>query len=147
MVGPIAGLVLALTASRAVAKIVGIALGNIGSGASAQQALWVGCAMTPMSSAALLLVSQFIAASPMLGKEIANVALPAILVMEILGAVLTTVAIYRAGESSKPWLLNLRPAAPSPACVHVPMPGGTHLGPNHAPALLPAPSTECLHAS
>ena len=29
--------------------------------------------------------------------------LPAILLMEVLGAVIATVAIYRAGESSKPW--------------------------------------------
>ena len=110
--GPITGLVLALITARAVAKIAGVALGNFGSGSSAKQALWVGCAMTPLSSVALLLVAQFITASPVLGKLIAGVALPAILVMEILGAVLTTVAIYRAGESSRPWLLSPRTATP-----------------------------------
>ncbi len=110
--GPITGLVLALIAARAVAKIAGVALGNIGSGSSAKQALWVGCAMMPLSSVALLLVAQFVTASPVLGKLIAGIALPAILVMEILGAVLTTVAIYRAGESSKPWLLSARSTAP-----------------------------------
>ena len=82
---------------------MGVGLGNIGSGASAAQALWVGLAMSPMSSVALLLVSQYVAATGVLGSQIASVALPAILVMELLGAVLTTVAIYRAGESSRPW--------------------------------------------
>ena len=106
--GPVAGLVLALIVARALAKIVGVAMGNAGSGASWQQALWVGCAMSPMSSVALLLVSQFVSAAPALGRQIAGVALPAILVMEVLGAVLATVAIYRAGESSRPWLLAAR---------------------------------------
>ena len=106
--GPVAGLVLALIGARALAKIVGVALGNAGSGASWKQALWVGCAMSPMSSVALLLVSQFVNASAVPGREIAEVALPAILLMEVLGAVLATVVIYRAGESSKPQALFSR---------------------------------------
>ena len=101
--GPVVGVVLALTAVRLAAKAVGVGLGNVGSGASWRQALWVGCAMTPMSSIALLIASQFVVASPSTGHLIARVALPAILLMEVLGAVIATVAIYRAGESSKPW--------------------------------------------
>ena len=109
---PVAGLVLALVAARMLAKIVGVGLGNVGSGASWKQALWVGCAMSPMSSVALLLVSQFVAASGPIGRQIASVALPAILLMEVMGAVLATVAIYRAGESTKPWApLTRGPAA------------------------------------
>ena len=100
---PVAGVVLALIAVRLLAKALGVALGNVGSGASWKQALWVGCAMTPMSSIALLIASQFVLASPSTGSVIAGVALPAILLMEVLGAVIATVAIYRAGESSKPW--------------------------------------------
>ncbi|MDO9401048.1 MAG: cation:proton antiporter [Polaromonas sp.] len=101
--GPVAGLVSALVVARMLAKISGVALGNVGSGASWKQALWVGCAMSPMSSVALLLVSQFVASSASLGPRIASIALPAILLMEVLGAILTTFVIYRAGESSKPW--------------------------------------------
>ncbi|SFC58043.1 transporter, CPA2 family [Polaromonas sp. OV174] len=96
-------LVVALVVARMLAKIAGVALGNVGSGTSWKQALWVGCAMSPMSSVALLLVSQYVAASGPLGRQIASIALPAILLMEVLGAVLATVSIYRAGESSKPW--------------------------------------------
>ena len=101
--GPVAGVVLALIVVRLLAKVVGVGLGNVGSGASWRQALWVGAAMTPMSSIALLIASQFVVASPSTGHLIARVALPAILLMEVLGAVIATVAIYRAGESSKPW--------------------------------------------
>jgi Kef-type K+ transport system membrane component KefB len=100
------GWVGALVAARAVAKVVGVGLGNIGSGASWTQALWVGFAMSPMSSVTLLLVSQFAASSRALGGEIASIALPAILLMEVLGAVLATVAIHRAGESARPWRLR-----------------------------------------
>ena len=101
--GPVAGVVLALIVVRLVAKALGVAVGNVGSGSSWLQALWVGCAMTPMSAIALLIASQFVLASPSTGHLIARVALPAILLMEVLGAVIATVAIYRAGESSKPW--------------------------------------------
>ncbi|MGH6637251.1 MAG: cation:proton antiporter [Polaromonas sp.] len=116
--GPVAGLVLALILARMLAKIAGVALGNAGSGASWKQALWVGCTMSPMSSVALLLVSQYATASAALGPRIAGVALPAILLMEVLGAILATVALYRAGESSKPWAPLTR--GPSPGAVHEP---------------------------
>ena len=105
---PVAGLVLALVLARMVGKIAGVSLGNAGSGASWRQALWVGFAMMPMSSVALLLVSQYLSASPVLGERIASIALPTILLMEVLGAVLATVVIYRAGESSKPQTLISR---------------------------------------
>ena len=100
---PVAGLVIALVLARMLAKVTGVALGNAGSGTSWKQAWWVSCAMLPMSSVALLLVSQYVAASPTIGGQIAVIALPAILLMEVLGAVLATVALYRAGECSKPW--------------------------------------------
>ena len=109
--GPVAELVLALIVARALAKVVGVALGNVGSGASWRQALWVGCAMSPMSSIVLLLVSQYVSASPVLGRQIAGVALPVILLMEVLGAVLATAAIYRSGESSRPHPLLARAAS------------------------------------
>lgn len=114
--GPVAGLVIGMVVARMVAKIAGVAIGNVGSGASWKQALWVGCAMSPMSSVALLLVSQFAAASGATGRQIASVALPAILLMEVLGAVLATVAIHRSGESSKPWAPLTR--SPSTGPVH-----------------------------
>jgi len=100
----VAGLVGALIGARFLAKVTGVAIANPGGGASWRQALWLGLAMSPLSSVALLIVSNFVSASPLLGTMIARIALPAILLMEILGAVLATVAIYRTRESSMPWL-------------------------------------------
>lgn len=99
----VVGLVAALVVSRAVAQVAGVELGNWGSGTSWRQAFWTGCAMSPMSSIALLLVSEFVSSSISLGPRIASIALPSILLMEILGAIIATFAIYRAGESVKPW--------------------------------------------
>lgn len=100
---PVASIVFAVIAARFLAKIAGVAIANPGSGASWKQALWVGCAMSPLSSIALLIASGFVSASPLLGPMITQVALPAILLMEVFGAVLATVAIHGAGESSRPW--------------------------------------------
>ncbi|MFC5519949.1 cation:proton antiporter [Polaromonas jejuensis] len=116
--GPVASLVAALVVARMLAKIAGVAIGNAGSGTSWTQALWVGCAMTPMSSVALLLVSEYMAASAPIGRQVAGIALPAILLMEVLGAVLATMALYRAGECSKPWAPLVRGPATGP--VHEP---------------------------
>jgi NhaP-type Na+/H+ or K+/H+ antiporter len=96
----VAGLVGALVLTRGVSKIVGVELANPGSGTSWRQAFWVACAMSPMSSPALLPVSEVVSSSSSLGPRIASIALPAILMMEILGAMITTFAIYRAGESA-----------------------------------------------
>ncbi len=97
----VAGLALALLATRAVAKVLGVALANPGSGLGWFQAFWAACAMAPMSSVALLLTLQFMVASPAAGPQIASVALPAILLMEVLGAMVAALAIHRCGESSR----------------------------------------------
>jgi Kef-type K+ transport system membrane component KefB len=97
-----AKLVAALIAARAVAKVFGVSAANWGSGLSWRQALYTSGAMLPMSSVALLLVSQFAASTPAL-PLIARIALPAILLMEVVGAMLATLAVHRAGESSRSW--------------------------------------------
>lgn len=98
----VAGLVGGLVLARGAAKVLGVAAANWGSGTSWRQAFWTGCAMSPMSSVAMLLVSQFMSSSLTLGPRIASIAMPAILLMEVLGAIIATFAIYRAGESSRP---------------------------------------------
>ena len=103
---PLAGIVLALIVARTLAKIAGVAIANPGSGASWRQAFWLGCAMTPMSGVALLLASGYTLASPLLGREISQIALPVILLMELLGPILATVAIHGAREASHPWALE-----------------------------------------
>jgi len=98
----VAGLVAALVLARGAAKVVGVGAANWRSGTSWRQAFWTGCAMSPMSSVALLLVQQFVSSSLTLGPKIAGIALPSILLMEVVGAIIATYAIYRAGESSRP---------------------------------------------
>ncbi len=107
----VAGSVLALVAVRLAAKALGVGLASPGSGASWRQALWTSGAMTPMSGVALLVASGFMVASPETGTLIAQIALPAILLMEVLGAVITTFALYGAGESLKPWTPQMRERA------------------------------------
>lgn len=99
----VVGLVAALVVTRGVAQVLGVSLANRGSGTSWRQAIWTGCALAPMSSIALLMVSEYFSASMSLGARVASIALPAILLMEILGAIIATFALYRAGESAKPW--------------------------------------------
>jgi Kef-type K+ transport system membrane component KefB len=102
----VAGLVAALVVARAAAKVLGVGAANWGSGINWHQAFWTGAAMSPMSSIALLLVSQFMVSSLTLGPRIASIALPVILLMEVLGAMIATLAVYQAGESSKPWAIE-----------------------------------------
>ncbi|WP_374667249.1 cation:proton antiporter [Ramlibacter sp.] len=97
-----ASLVAAVVIARALAKIGGVALANRGSGTSLRQAFWTGCAMSPMSSVALLLVAQFHGVASGIGPQVAGIALPAILLMEVLGAIVATYALARAGESGRP---------------------------------------------
>jgi len=98
--GAVAITVVVLVLARLLAKAIGVGLGNMGSGASWRQAVWVACAMTPMSAVALLITSQFAQTAPDAAQAISATALPAILLLELLGAVLATLALRRAGEAA-----------------------------------------------
>lgn len=100
--GAVALVVGAVVSARLIAKALGVGLGHIGSGASWQQAVWVACAMAPMSAVALLITSQFAQAANDASQAVTNTALPVILLLELLGATLATFALRSAGESSTP---------------------------------------------
>lgn len=89
--------VLALIVLRLAAKSVGVGLGHLGSSTSWRQALWTACAMTPLSAVALLMTAPFALVED--GKTIVGIALPAILLMELIGAISATWALRRAGEA------------------------------------------------
>jgi Kef-type K+ transport system membrane component KefB len=93
--------IMALVGARAIAKVVGVGAAYAGSGMRWTQAVLTGCAMAPMSSLALLLVSQFDAASMMIGPRIAAIALPAVLLMEVLGAIVATFVMHLARETAR----------------------------------------------
>ena len=98
----VAGIALALIVVRALAKTISLAVTGLGTGISLKKSVWVSGALVPMSSVALLLTSQFVVASHTIGSQVANIALPVILITELLGAMLVTAVLYRAGETSKP---------------------------------------------
>ncbi|MGN1056557.1 MAG: cation:proton antiporter [Comamonas sp.] len=100
--GAVVVTVLAVVLARLLAKAVGVGLGNLGTGASWRQAVWVACAMTPMSAVALLITSQFSQVSVETSQAIAGTAFPVILLLELLGAALATLALRRAGEAASP---------------------------------------------
>ena len=58
--------------------------------------------MWPLSAVALLLVSQFAEFTPAIGGAAAAIALPLILLMEVLGALMAVLALQRAGEAGRP---------------------------------------------
>lgn len=96
----VAGLVVALVLARALAKIAGVFAANWSTGTTWRQAFWTGCTLLPMSSVALLMVSQFTMTSPEIAWGLTSIALPAILLMEIVGAICATFALHRARETS-----------------------------------------------
>ena len=89
--------VLALVGLRLVAKTVGIGLGHWGSHTHWRQTLWTACTMAPLSAVALAMTVPFTTISG--GETIAGIALPTILLMELLGAMAATWALRRAGEA------------------------------------------------
>lgn len=102
---------LVLIVVRMGVKVLSIVGTTWGSGMALRQSLWVGVAMVPMSSVALLLTSQFVKASPNVGGPVAAIALPVILLTELIGAVLVSAALVRSGEAERPWR---RTGLPSP---------------------------------
>lgn len=113
---PVFSLVAAMALARTAAKMTAIGVGSFGSGATLRQSLWTACAIWPMSAVALLLVSQFSAFAPVTGAQIAALALPLILLMELLGALMCTVALRRSGEASRSTALS--PIQPSGESNH-----------------------------
>lgn len=57
--------------------------------------------LVAMSAVALLLVSQFSVFAPVIGTQVAAFALPLILMMELLGALMCALALQRSGEVSE----------------------------------------------
>ena len=93
---------LGLTGARLLAKLASLLLTGPVSALSLRQSAWVGVAMFPMSAVALLLTSQFVAAAPTVGTSVTAIALPVILLTELLGAALVGLALVRAHEAAPP---------------------------------------------
>lgn len=94
-----AGLIAVLVLTRTVAKFIAVGAAGFGTGASLRQSMWTACALWPMSAVALLLVSQFSLFAPSLGERVATVALPLILMTEVLGALVAAAALVGPREA------------------------------------------------
>ncbi len=93
---------LGLTGARLLAKLASLLLTGPVSALSLRQSAWVGVALFPTSAVALLLTSQFVAAVPTVGTPVAAIALPVILLTELLGAALVGLALVRTREAPAP---------------------------------------------
>ena len=96
------GVALLLMAVRIATKMASIAFTAFHTGITMRQTLWVGAALAPMAAVALLLTTQFAASSHTMGVQVTAIALPLILLSELLGAVAVSVALRRAGEIPLP---------------------------------------------
>jgi NhaP-type Na+/H+ or K+/H+ antiporter len=111
-------LVLALALTRGVARIGALSATTVlglGSGASTRQAFWVANALWPMSAVALLLISQFAEFTPTIGTAIAAIALPLLLLLELLGALLMTLTLKQTREAGDQPTERPTPTDPMPA--------------------------------
>ncbi len=98
------GLIVALVLARALAKVGALgatALVSLRGGSSPRQAFWVANALWPMSAVALLLISQLAEFAPALGAPIASIALPLLLLLEFLGALMVTLTLRRTREAGE----------------------------------------------
>lgn len=83
---------------RLLAKLSGAVLGSWRSGMSAKKSVWLGLALMPMSATALLLTIQF-ASHHSQAERLSAIALPLILICEVLGAVCAAFALRAARET------------------------------------------------
>jgi Kef-type K+ transport system membrane component KefB len=94
---------IALGASFAVARFAGKAAGVMalipGSGLRPRHGLWLALGLTPMSGFAVIMLQDTQALFPEFGRSLFTVVLPAVVLMEILGPILTQFALRAAGEA------------------------------------------------
>jgi Kef-type K+ transport system membrane component KefB len=93
---------LAIVAARAAAKCAVTLATARPSGISAGKGFWLGLSLTPMSGLALALVLDTSEIYPSLRADLLVVVLAAVTILELLGPVLTRLALVRAREAHEP---------------------------------------------
>lgn len=103
--GTLAVVVAAVVVARMVAKMGGVLLLGLGTGIGWRRQWPVACAQTPLSGLALLLVSglalQWQGALPLVAATVAAIALPMVVVSEVLGVLLASTALWYSGEAHR----------------------------------------------
>jgi Kef-type K+ transport system membrane component KefB len=94
---------IAIGASFVAARFAGKAIGVIafipGSGLKARQGLMLAIALTPMSGLAVILLQDTQSLFPEFGRALGGLVLPAVVLLEIAGPILTQLALKGAGEA------------------------------------------------
>jgi Kef-type K+ transport system membrane component KefB len=90
---------LALTAARLAGKTVGVVAFIPGSGLKLRQGLLLAAALTPMSGLAVILLQDTESLFPEFGRALASIVLPAVVLLEIAGPIITQFALKLAGEA------------------------------------------------
>ena len=93
-------------AVRFAGKAIGVMAFIPGSGLKARQGLMLALALTPMSGLAVILLQDTQSLFPEFGRTLAGLVLPAVVLLEIAGPILTQLALKWAGEA--------RPEQPAP---------------------------------
>jgi Kef-type K+ transport system membrane component KefB len=91
--------VLALLAVRFAAKAIGVAAFGPLSGISLKKSLLTGLALMPMSALALMLIQQVSDWNPQIAQQTTAVLLPAVVVLQLAGALALALILRRAGEA------------------------------------------------
>jgi Kef-type K+ transport system membrane component KefB len=89
----------AFVAVRFIGKAAGIMAFIPGSGLKARQGLLLAVALTPMSGLAVIMLQDTQSLFPEFGRALASLVLPAVVLLEIAGPILTQLALKLAGEA------------------------------------------------
>jgi len=89
----------AFVAVRFIGKTAGVVAFIPGSGLKARQGLLLAVALTPMSGLALIMLQDTQSLFPEFGRALASLVLPAVVLLEIAGPILTQLALKLAGEA------------------------------------------------
>ncbi len=103
--GAVAVLVGAAVLARWLGKMAGVLLLGLGTGIGWRRQWPVACAQTPMAGLALLLVSAIAqhwqGVQPLVAAQVAAIALPMVVVSEVLGVLLASTALWHCGEAHR----------------------------------------------
>jgi Kef-type K+ transport system membrane component KefB len=89
----------ALVAVRFAGKAAGVMVLIPGSGLKGRQGLLLALALTPMSGLAVIMLQDTQSLFPEFGRELASLVLPAVVMLEMAGPILTQISLKLAGEA------------------------------------------------
>jgi Kef-type K+ transport system membrane component KefB len=91
--------VAALIAARTVAKALGVSIFGPLSGISLKKGVLTGAGLMPMSALALILIRQVSEWNPQIAQQATSVLLPAVVILQLFGALALVLALRWSGES------------------------------------------------